>query len=71
MDSFIANSIQMLFDSIDFISSVYISVVGEFGSLLIVGTIITFLVYRLLIKPITGYGAASDSARPKKDEKGE
>lgn len=71
MDYYISVSLELLFSTINSIANLVTDIVGEYGIFVVLGTVLTFVVYRLIIKPLTGYGVSSDSARPKKDEKGE
>lgn len=71
MDYYISASLELLFGTINIIGNWVTDIAGDFGILVVLGTMFTVVVFRLIIKPLTGYGVGSDSARPKKENKGE
>lgn len=71
MGNFIQYGLLIVIECINRVANLFYEFVGEAGFFIIFGTVVSFVVYRLLIKPITGYGVGSDSSKPKKDKKGE
>lgn len=71
MDGYIVWSFDMLYQSINYFGNAILDIMGEFGFVVVLGSVLSFVIYRLVIKPLTGYGVGSDTARPKKDKEGE
>lgn len=71
MDVFFERALMLVAQSINTVGNWVIDVMGEFAFTVVFASGITFVIYRLLIKPLTGYGVSSDTAKPRKEEKGE